>query len=296
MSLSQAFSEGAGGQEGPPPGLELRLVAICARGRAAHPGLAVDDAAFARHIGRCAAGDGAEPPPDLDDLEIEDLFLACACVAGAPGSATAFDARCGEKLRAALSASVQAEDARAEVAQRVREAVLVGTPEAPPKIEKYAGQGPLPSWVAVVAQRMAITLVRSETAARRAHERASFEAAVGNQQPEIALAKQQYRGEFQRAFSDALEALDQRERLLMRLHLVTGMSVEAIGKMYNVSQSTASRWLATARETVSSEVQRLLRERLSLEPSEVESLAKIVASQLDLSMSRILAAPTPRAK
>ena len=74
----------------------------------------------------------------------------------------------------------------------------------------------------------------------------------------------------------------------MRLHLVGGMSVEAIGKMYNVSQSTASRWLATARETVSSEVQRLLGERLRLAHSDVASLAGIVASQLDLSMSRIL--------
>jgi RNA polymerase sigma-70 factor (ECF subfamily) len=289
MSLSQAFGEGAGGQDPSPAGLELQLTALCARGRAAHPGLAVDDQAFARHLGRCVAGNGAEPPPNLDELEIEDLFLACACVVGAPGAAAAFDARCGEKLRAALSASVKAADARLEIAQRVREAVLVGTIEAPPKIGNYRGQGPLASWVAVVAQRTAITLDRSEHAARRAHERASLETAVGSQQPEIALAKQRYSGEFQRAFGDALTALDERGRLLMRLHLVTGMKVEAIGKMYNVSQSTASRWLATARETVATEVQRLLRERLSLDRSDVESLAGIVASQLDVSMSRILA-------
>ena len=87
---------------------------------------------------------------------------------------------------------------------------------------------------------------------------------------------------------DALGALGERDRLLLRLHLVSGVSVENIGNMYGVSQSTASRWLAKAREDVAGEAQRLLRERLGVAPSEVASLADLVASQLDLSMSRIL--------
>jgi RNA polymerase sigma-70 factor (ECF subfamily) len=288
MGLDRAFLEGLGGSANAPPDLELRLAALLLLGRAAHPSLSVDDEAFARHLGRCVASAGDEAPA-LEDLQVEDLFLACACVERAPGAAEAFDARCGERLRVALSASVQAGDVRAEVAQRVREAVLVGTADAPPKISNYAGQGPLDRWVAVVAQRMAITLVRNESATRRAHERATIEAAVGGQQqPEIAYVKEQYREEFERAFAEALGRLDERDRLLMRLHLVSGMSVESIGKMYNVSQSTASRWLAAARETVQAEVERLLGDRLRLARSEMASLAGLVASQLDVSMSRIL--------
>ncbi|HVZ72475.1 MAG TPA: sigma-70 family RNA polymerase sigma factor [Polyangia bacterium] len=288
MRLTPAYVAGGGRSDADPLELESTLIVLCARGREAHPGLAVDDEVFARHLGRCVAS-APEPPPSLDALEIEDLFLACACVAGVPGAPEAFDARCGEKARQALATSVKDEDERAEVAQRVREAVLVGGPDAPPKIVNYAGQGPLDRWVAVVAQRMAVTLVRGETAARRAHERAAVEAATGGQHaPEVALAKEQYRADFERALEEALQTLGARDRMLMRLHLVSGVSVEGIGKMYNVSQSTASRWLAAARDAVAAEVQRLLGERLRLGRSEMASLAGLVASQLDLSMSRIL--------
>jgi RNA polymerase sigma-70 factor (ECF subfamily) len=296
--LARAFLEGAAGsKESPPDDLEVRLAALCLLAHAAHPTLVVDDAVFARHLGRCAAGTADEPAPQLEDLQIEDLFLACACLEGAPGAAEAFDSRCAERLRIALGGSVQADDARAEVAQRVREAVLVGTADAPAKIANYSGQGPLDRWVAIVAQRTAITMVRSESASRRAHERATMEAALGgqdrlDQQPELAYLKERYKDEFERAFGEALATLSERDRLLMRLHLVSGLSVEAIGKMYNVSQSTASRWLAAARETVAAEVEQLLRARLKLARSEVESLAGLVASQMDLNLSRILA---PRA-
>jgi RNA polymerase sigma-70 factor (ECF subfamily) len=287
--LTGAYLEGLGEASAGAADLEGRLAALYDAGRAAHPTLSVEDEPFVRHLGRCVAAADAEPPEEPESLEIGDLFLACACVEGAPGAAEAFDARCAERLRAALAASVKADDARAEVAQRVREAVLVGTTGAPAKIANYGGQGPLDRWVAVVAQRMAITLVRHESAARRAHERATIEAAVtGPQQPEVAFIKDQYRGEFERAFGEALSALDDRGRTLMRLHLVSGVSVEGIGKMYNVSQSTASRWLAAAREAVQAHVERLLSDRLKLARSEMASLAGLVASQLDVSMSRIL--------
>jgi RNA polymerase sigma-70 factor (ECF subfamily) len=129
---------------------------------------------------------------------------------------------------------------------------------------------------------------RSEATGRRAHERASLEAALVPQEPEIDFIKDKYRAEFEQAFADALGSVSEKDRLLLRLHLVTGVSVEGIGKMYQVSQSTASRWLAAAREAVAAEAQRLLAERVHLDGSEVASVARLVASQLDLSMSRIL--------
>jgi RNA polymerase sigma-70 factor (ECF subfamily) len=58
--------------------------------------------------------------------------------------------------------------------------------------------------------------------------------------------------------------------------------------MYGVSQSTASRWLADARETIRDELNRLLKSRLDVSRGELASLAGLVASQLDLSMSRLL--------
>jgi len=287
VSLSEVYRELAGPIGPEPPDLARLLGALCARGRQAHPALVLADEAFVRHLARLSAAADDEPPA-LESLAAEDLFLASACLEGVPGATESFDAHCAGRLRAALVTIVKSDDARAEVLQRVREAVLVGTAGARPKLAAYAGQGPLDGWVAIVAQRLAISLGRHEAAGRRAHERATMEAAIVSQEPEVAFIKEQYKGEFERAFADALALLGERDRTLMRLHLVSGVSVESLGKMHNVSQSTASRWLASAREVVGAEVERLLGDRLSLARSEMASLAGLVASQIDLSMSRIL--------
>jgi RNA polymerase sigma-70 factor (ECF subfamily) len=289
VSLADTFLTEAGDAGKQVLELEASLLAACARARRAHPALAVTDDAFARHLGRAVATEADEPPTDLDTLELEDLFLACAGLGGVAGAVDAFEARCGERIRAALAANVASPEARGEVAQRLRDAVFVGAVDAPPKLASYSGRGPIDRWAAIVAQRLALMMARSESTGRRAHERASLEAAIIPQEPEIAFAKEQYRAHFEQAFTDALAILGEKDRLLLRLHLVSGVSVKSIGKMYQVSQSTASRWLASAREAVAAEVQRLLGDRLQLARSEMASLARIVASQIDLSMSRLLA-------
>ncbi|MDB4983760.1 MAG: putative DNA-binding regulatory protein [Myxococcales bacterium] len=289
MSLADTFLTEAGDAGKQVLELEAGLVAACARARRALPALALTDEAFARHLGRAVAAETDEPLTDLEALQLEDLFLAGACLARTDGALDAFEARCGERIRAALAANIASPEARGEVAQRLRDAVFVGTVDTPPKLASYSGRGPLDRWSAIVAQRLALMMMRSESTGRRAHERASLEAAILPGEPEIELAKEQYRSQFEEAFTEALGILNEKDRLLLRLHLVSGVSVEGIGKMYQVSQSTASRWLASAREAVATEVQRLLADRLSLARSEMASLARIVASQIDLSMSRLLA-------
>jgi RNA polymerase sigma-70 factor (ECF subfamily) len=270
--------------------LDAHLAAAVARGRSAYPDLAVDDLTFVRHLARCLSSrSNAETDPPLEQLHVEDLYLACACVAGVSGAAKRFEERCDPRLKAVLATTVKSPDLRAEIRQRVLDVLLVGTVDTPARISGYGGQGPLDSWTAVVAQRQLVTLLRKDGSEQRAREGAAMEAALdGAVQPEVAFAKQRYRAEFERAMSDALSVLEERDRLLLRLQLVSQISVENIGKMYGVAQATASRWLASARDRVQTEVVRLLRERLGASPDEIASLAGVVASQIDLSISRLL--------
>ncbi len=272
--------------------LEARLAALVARGRAAHPTLAIADGTFVRHLARAAARLGeAVSVSAVEALAVEDLYLAHACATGVAGALEQFEERCGKRIRMTVAASTKSDDVRAEAEQRVRSLLLVGGPDAPAKIASYGGQGPLDRWAAVVVQRLVITIVRGEATEQSARDRAALETAVVAEQPESAYAKQRYRSEFDRALRDALATLTERDRALLRLHLISGVEVERIGAIYGVSRSTATRWLADAREAVSAEVQRLLRERLSLSGGDVASLARLVASDVDVSMSRLLRTP-----
>ena len=113
-------------------------------------------------------------------------------------------------------------------------------------------------------------------------------AVVSELGPETAYAKERYRTAFEDALKQALARMPDRERVLLRLHLVSGVTVDKIGKMFDVSQATASLWLAAARASVLEDVQSTLSQRLGATPEELASLAGMVASRLDLSLSLLL--------
>jgi RNA polymerase sigma-70 factor (ECF subfamily) len=295
MDLTAAFRAESPGRTSPAEGdrdLERQLEAWVARGRAAHPDLSLDPVTFVRHLARVmsrVAPEGSTPP---DALQFEDLYLAAACATGVPGSEARFETRCGPRMRVVLAAAAKSPDLRADVEQQVWNLLLVGSPATPPKIASYNGQGPLDRWVAVVVQRQVVSLLRHDASEKRAREGAAFEAAMAESaQPELVYARQRYRTDFEQAMKEALALLSERDRMLLRLHLISGISNDQIGRMYGVTQSTASRWLTRIRETVSTEVTRLLRERLRLSEDEMASLAGLVASQLDISISRLLNPP-----
>ena len=83
-------------------------------------------------------------------------------------------------------------------------------------------------------------------------------------------------------------ALDDRERMVYRLHIIEGLTVERIAKTYGVSHSTISRWMASARASIVAEAQRLLRDEIRASEDDYESMSRLLVSQLDLSVSRLL--------
>ena len=103
--------------------------------------------------------------------------------------------------------------------------------------------------------------------------------------------KGEVRRELEMAVQEALQRLEDRERLVLRLYLVSGMTLAAIGKTFGVTQQTVSRWLQKARDSVLADVGRAVVERLKLPSDDVTSMIRFVASQLDISISRLLAAP-----
>jgi RNA polymerase sigma-70 factor len=102
-----------------------------------------------------------------------------------------------------------------------------------------------------------------------------------------------YKSEFEEAVRDALAALPDRDRLLLRLTTVSGLSHEQIATIYKVNQSTVSRWIAKARADVLEATQQSVCQKLGVQRDEFMSLAGLLVSRIDLSISRVLETSSP---
>jgi RNA polymerase sigma-70 factor, ECF subfamily len=254
-----------------------------ARGRAAYPRLKLEPETFRRHLAPALVARRGEAGKELP---IEDLYLACACAAGVKGAAAAFEAKYGEVMHRAVARVLPSPAEQEEVVQRARQLLLVGEEGRPPKIASYRGNGPLESWVAVVTIRLAVSQGRSDSAERRLRERAGVDAMGPD--AETLLLKGELRREFEAAVRAALAGLERRARLVLKLYLVSGMSLAAIGTTFGVAQQTVSRWLAETRDNIVTDVQHRLADRLKIAREDLPSIARLVASQLDISISRLL--------
>jgi RNA polymerase sigma-70 factor (ECF subfamily) len=265
--------------------LERALVALHARGAAAHPRLSVDGVTFAAHLGRCGA--------DIErlhaaDLHAEDLYLCCAGLRGDAEAVRDLRARHRTVLPAYLRNIDRSAAFLDEVEQRLWDAALIGSVEASPKLASYAGRGPLAAWIGIAAQRIALMIRRREAAEKRALDNVGVEARLATADPELAFVKEHLREPFQRAIIAAFKTLDDRQRMIYSLHVVDGLTMERIAGMYGVSHSTVSRWMSSAREAIVAEARRQLRDEMNVAADEFESLTRLLVNDLDLSVSLVL--------
>ncbi len=289
-SLSAAFVArlGEGANRADAASLQEALHGILAAAREAWPGVELDAEEFASELGRRSAG--ADPTATLSRLCATDLFIACAVARGVPGALAAFERRFFPDIARTVAAVDRSPAFAAEVQQILRERLFLGG-AGEPGIAQYAGRGSLPAWLRISAMRVAGRLREGtdrETDLERL-DKLSDRALDGAQSdPEVEHLKATYRPQFRQAFHDALGAISARERNVLRLHTLDRLTGEQIARFYGVTQPTCSRWLSHARQTLHERTRDLLRQRLGLSGSQLDSLAGLVLSQLELSLPRVL--------
>ena len=269
---------------GDPAVLEARLREIVDKAVRVWPDLAIDPARLVAHLARVIGDDVAQ---GLTELYAEDFALGLACVDKVPGAVTQVDRLCGPVIDAAVARIDRSPELRDEVRQTLWQRLFVGTPGQAPRMLSYAGRGPLAGWVAVAAQRLALDLRRA--ASRAAGSDPGIDQLLPtDEHPEVDYLRMRYKSEFEDAVRDALAALPDRDRLLLRLTTVSGLSHEQIANIYKVNQSTVSRWIAHARSEVLDATERAVCRKLGVQRDEFLSLAGLLVSRIDLSISRVL--------
>ncbi|MFE8600875.1 sigma-70 family RNA polymerase sigma factor [Archangium violaceum] len=287
--LAQAFAaarEGALVGE-PLATLEERLGRELSTARAAWPGVDLDGARFAAHLARHLPADS--PAEALEALHLADLYLACACAEGLPLAHAAFEARVLPEVHVAVARLKLPPSSVDEVRQLVRQKMLVPGPDTPARLAAYPGTGPLSGWVRAAALWIALDLQRQRSNQDVSMEDSTLSLLVDpGDDPELVYLKTTYRAEFNTAFTQALANLSPRERNTLRLKYLDGLSIDQLGALYGVHRATAARWVVAAQQALLEETRRLLTERLRLTGSQLDSVLRLISSQIDVSLSRLL--------
>jgi RNA polymerase sigma-70 factor, ECF subfamily len=230
-------------------------------------------------------------PADLDvylaSLHASDLALACACRAGHDGAWEHFI----RELRPALyvSARTIAGDDGRELADSLY-AELFGLPGADGErrslLAYYHGRSRLITWLrSVMVQRLIDR--------RRAHAR--FEPLDDDEPVDVPSSsaapepeRQRLSGLAQQALDAAIDGLEAKDRLRLRLYYGQDLTLARIGRLLGESEATVSRKLERARRTLRGGVSSILHSRHGLSAAAVQLCFEYAADAPEMQLDRLL--------
>jgi RNA polymerase sigma-70 factor (ECF subfamily) len=267
--------------------VEAALTHALAEARLQYPGIDLSDSEFAEHLGKCLRG-GEADAGEIASRVTKDIYLACGCVAGDETALGLLDGQVLATLPAAMGRLKLSSAAIDEAIQRARAKLLVGK-EGIGKIADFSGTGDLRGWVKVIAIRDALRTARKEKREVSLSDELQAALPASALDPDLAYQQRLYRAEFKSSFAAAVDELTPRERTLLRQSIVYHSTVDQVAVVYQVHRATAARWIAKAKERLATRTRAHLRERLSLSESQFHSIVRLIESQMDLSVERLLA-------
>lgn len=255
-----------------------------ARGAAAWPTVSLSRERFRDHVLARVHARNSEAAHDvLQSMPPADIYIAAACADGNPAALAAFRDALLPGLRATLGKLAMTPAQIDETIQRMLVMIFVGDGDGgAPQIATYTGRGTLRSWLRTIAVRTGRRMLGVEAAPTADDEIAELPAAVGD--PELALLRDRHREQVRGAFAQAFAGLEERQRNVLRQYHIDGLTIDQLAGLYQVNRATTARWVAGARLAVITRTRQLLTEQFGLAASDVDSIIRLVRSQLHVSV------------
>jgi len=247
--------------------------------------IALDGPAFDEYVRQRTAplGDG-QPTPARTPLQVEALFLCCACARGSQAACRVFQQTYESVIRRAIARIQPDRQFVDEVAAQVFDKLLVG-PE--PRVVRYGGRGELSAWLKVVASRAALD-AKPRRHLNDEEPLPSTAEVVMSMSPESMVLTRTHGDNVNLALASATGRLDAREREILRLHYADGLNIDEIGALHGVHRATVARWLQRARATIDSAVREELEAKHGLGPAEFTSLIHGASDNLQDTLRELL--------
>jgi RNA polymerase sigma-70 factor, ECF subfamily len=267
----------------PPSGIQSHIAQLCDEARAAWPEISVErEDVVVAFVAKLAV----EEPPAITSTNVAELYLAVGCARGDAAAIAIFDRDYLSVVPQALGGMRLPAATVEDVRSIVRDKLLLPDGDRGPRILDYAGHGRLRGLIQVSASRAAIDRIRHEQRETELPADAQL-AAAGNL--ELSLIKAQYRDAFVAGFTAAVDKLPRRDRNLLRLHLLGGVTLEQLAQMYGVHRATVVRWLASARAALFDATRAHVAAKLGAPEEELDQMFELVRSRVELSVERLLA-------
>ncbi|MGC4114052.1 MAG: sigma factor-like helix-turn-helix DNA-binding protein [Myxococcales bacterium] len=257
-------------------------LALARQALQAQADLGLDETALAAHLAR---------HPDALPAHAADLALAFACIKGLPKATEELDRRIRSGPLAAVARQLAGRVAAEEIHGRLLQRLLMAEGERPAKIAEYSGKGPLDGWLHAVAYRVALNVATPAAREVPLDEALLADGGPATGNAELDLLRERFRAQFRQAVRAAVASLSARDRTVLRLSVMEGLSIDELGRTFRVHRATVARWIAAAREQIVERTRQVLRDELKLQASELDSLMGVAGSQLDASLGRFLKDP-----
>jgi RNA polymerase sigma-70 factor, ECF subfamily len=267
--------------------LEAALAAAVASATTAWPTLRIDARTFVAYLA-ARVGDVARPQKALAEMRVADLYLACACLMRVPGAVALLDREARPMISEYLARLEVDPETEAEVVQSLFVRLLVPDPQRPSSLADYEGRSTLGKWLGVSAQRVVLNGRRADDARSRLIARLAEQPVPPVRAAEDSLLRERHKKTLEAAIAEAVAALPKRDRIFMKMHVVSRVPIAKIARMFLVDPRTISRQLARAHRAVWAHVRKRLGSALRLSPPEVDSFVRGLQSQLDISLSGAL--------
>ncbi len=267
------------------------LTSILARLReaacAAYPEITVDPTTFAAELAR-RLGDEATLT-QLAAIRADHVHLAIACVAGSDAAIRRFESELFDELPATGARMHVRPELVRDVESHLRHVLYVDEPGRRAALWAYSGRGDLRSYLRVIITRELVRLIDRDRRDANLASDAILRLISPTEGPELAVLREQYRGDVDAAIRTALGSLTESSRALLRYSVVDGWSIDRIGMLYGIHRATAARRIGQAREELAASIRTGLATRLGIAIDEVDSIVRMVQSRLDVSLERLLA-------
>ena len=173
--------------------------------------------------------------------------------------------------------------------QKVIEYILFPTKTRTAAISLYGGHGSLKGYLGVTVVREVLRMLKAakKMPAVDIQDPAMALADV-NDDPELQVLKSRYRVEFKEAFQTAFTSLEAEDRNLLRYYYVSDLTLVQIAAISGVKHNTISRRLAKIRSTLLQGTRDGLMQMAGVRKTQFESIVRLVQSQLNVSMYRLL--------